>query len=183
MALFSGIALLTNAGCKNRDKTTDDNDEDETELVIEKQTDRFAKKYKIDTRADFDTLYNDAKPFIFASLISTENWRTDFHNDKQKTNALPNSVGVGLYYLGVDKNGKLDFNVTGNWKMTKDYVSAYRASHKGANPPALTQDQLYEGSIAWFQNMEHGRHLKELFNHLQGAELTINEFAAIASVY
>ena len=42
---------------------------------------------------------------------------------------------------------------------------------------------MYAGSIGWFENMEGGRHLRELFSHLKGAELTINEFAAIASVY
>ena len=180
--LICGLAL-SGAGCKSRDKNSDDEHKDKIELASIKAKAKFEKKYKIESRADFDTLYNDAKPFIFASMISTENWRTDFHNDKQKTNAVPNSVGVGLYYLGVNKNGKLDFNVKGDWKKTREYVVTYRKSHNGANPPALKPDQLYAGTQCWFKNMENGRHLRELYQHLQGSELTINEFAAIASVY
>ena len=180
--LVGGLAL-GGAGCKNRDKNSDDDKEDVTELVISNIKEKFAKKYKIETRADFDTLYNAAKPFIFASMISTENWRKDFHNDKQRLDKPENSVGVGLYWIGVNKNGALDSNFRGDWTLTSEYVAAYKNSHKGAKPRDLSPDQMYAGSIGWFENMECGRHLRDLFNHLQGAELTINEFAAIASVY
>lgn len=179
--LLGGLAL-GGAGCKNQDENSNQEDEVSTEVVVEK-TSKFDKKYKIDTRANFDLLYNKAKPFIFASMISTENWRQDFHNDRQRSDKPANSVGVGLYWLGVNKNGKLDFNFNGNWTKTREYVQSYKESHNNANPRNLTPDELYAGSIGWFENMENGRHLNELFNHLKGAELTINQFAAIASVY
>lgn len=185
--LFGGILLsglaLGGAGCKNQEKDSDQAEENTTEAVVEEITSKFDKKYKIDTRAAFDSLYNEAKPFIFASMISTENWRQDFHNDRQSSTGPVNSVGVGLYWVGVNKNGNLDFNVKGNWTKTSKFVQSYKQTHNNANPRNLTPDEMYAGSIGWFENMENGRHLRELFSHLQGAELTINEFAAIASVY
>lgn len=180
--LLGGLAL-GGAGCKNQEENSNQEDEASTEAIIKKIASKFDKKYKIDTRADFDVLYNEAKPFIFASMISTENWRQDFHNDKQRSDKPANSVGVGLYWLGVNENGQLDFNFKGNWTKTREYVQSYKKAHNNANPRNLTPDEIYAGSIGWFENMEKGRHLKELFNHLKGAELTINEFAAIASVY
>jgi len=179
--LVGGLAL-GGAGCKNRDKNSDDKEENKTELAAEQITAKFAKKYKIESRADFDVLYNDAKPFIFASMISPENWRTDFHNDKQKKNSVANSAGVGLFYVGVDSNGNINFN-SKNWIPTRDYVIGYRKKHKNADPAPLNANQIYAGSIGWFENMDNGGHLKQLFKHLNGAELTINEFAAIASVF
>lgn len=175
--------LFGTPSCADNQNNGKDKKSPKTEVPAKKKKQKpgFSKKYKIKTRADFDQLYADAEPFIFAAMIPTENWRTDFHNDRQKSNAVPNSVGVGLFYVGV-KNGALDFNSL-TWKKTKSYVISYRRSHNGKNPPSLKPYQLYEGTRGWFKNMDSGRHLNELFSHLKGAELTINEFAAIASIY
>lgn len=173
--------LFGTPSCADNENNGKDKKSPKTEVPAKKKKQKpgFSKKYKIKTRADFDQLYADAEPFIFASMIPTENWRTDFHNDRQKSNAVPNSVGVGLFYVGV-KNGALDFN-SPTWKKTKSYVISYRRSHNGKNPPSLKPYQLYEGTRGWFKNMDSGRHLNELFSHLKGAELTINEFAAIVT--
>ena len=52
--LLGGLAL-GGAGCKNQDKDSNQEDEVSTEVVVEK-TSEFDKKYKIDTRANFDLL-------------------------------------------------------------------------------------------------------------------------------
>ena len=176
--LIGGLAV-SGARFIGRGGDKQDKQEKKTEKVIKKRVD-FNKKYKIETREDFDKLYNVAKPFIFASLIPSENWRPDFHSDKQK--GAPNSVAVGLYYVGVDAKGNLDFSSTKEWKLTKSFYSNYKKKY-GKAPNKLTPNQMWQGTVGWWENCGNGRHLKDLFNHLKGTELTINEFAAIASVY
>ena len=176
--MLFGTPSCSNGQNKNQGKKVQ---KTEVPAKSKNQKPSFNQKYKIETRADFDALYNVAEPFIFAIMIPTENWRLDFHNDRQRKNATANSVGVGLYYVGV-KNGKLDFS-SKTWKKTKSYVISYQNSHEGKNPPNLKPYQLYDGTSGWFKNMDTGRHLKELFEHIKGAKLTINEFAAIASIY
>ena len=184
--IFGGAIFGMLFGAPSCDRDSDENSDkksNKTEMLanINKDKPDVNNKYKIETRADFDALYNAAEPFIFAAMIPTENWREDFHNDRQKANATPNSVGVGLYYVGV-KDNNLDFS-SKKWKKTKTYVINYQNSHNGKNPPNLKPYQLYEGTRGWFKDMDAGRHLNELFNHLKGARLSIHEFAAIASIY
>ena len=173
----AGVAV-SHSGEKEEEQPNKDKQENKTKKVQQKRID-FTKKYKIESRADFDTLWKAAKPYVFASLIPSENWRTDFHSDKQ--NKTINSVGVGLFYVGVDKNGNLDFS-SSKWIKTSEFYSAYKKKH-GKEPADLTPNQIYLGACGFFESYDDGRALNELFKKLEGTELTINEFAAIVSVY
>lgn len=164
--------------------------EDKTTATTAQSKSVFDKKYKIGSRAEFDKLWKDAKPFVFAAMISTENWRVDFYWDGN-SEGVKNTVGVGSYYISVNSKGNLDFSASGTKMIkTSKYVKDYRNKHKGADPKDLTPDQLYLAYGQWFNRVvarkEAGKdeyHLDILYKLLKGSELRINEFAALVSVY
>lgn len=169
----SGFQLKNAANIKNSEKK---------ELLDKKKIQSSAKKvslnkkYKIKSRADFDKLWNDAKPFCVPVLTLSENWRPDWHNDKQQKSA-PNSVAVGLYFF--PKNG--DFK-SKDWETTCDYYKKYKVKH-GKAPSKLTPRQIRDGIYGYGESFKDGLVITDLFNALNGCELTINEFAAVYSHY
>jgi len=184
-------ALLVGTGLKSDTHGTADSSSDElkTTMVALKEridanntaelvTSLFEKKYVITDRKKFDSLWNDAKPFCIPVLIASENWRTDWHNDKQQTNSTPNSVGVGLFSFPKDRN----FSSTAEWISTRKYYTNYKNKNNTA-PKNLTPQEIRDGIYGWCINQKDGANAAALYNALRGTELTINEFAAIYSHY
>ena len=128
------------------------------------------RKYKITDRASFDQLYRDALPLIQLSMFSTEVLVKEAYADAKGRPA--NTKGLGSYYVPVNGNPK-----SSEWELTSVYLRKHPKDTKISGDGALA---LSDG---WFSSREGGRILNTMFKKLKGCELTINEFAAIATCY
>lgn len=128
------------------------------------------RKYKIADRASFEQLYRDALPLIQLSMFSTEVLVKEAYADASGRPA--NTRGLGSYYVPANGDPK-----SSEWILTSKYIKLHPEDKEISGDDALA---LSDG---WFSTREGGRILRTMFKKLKGCELTINEFAAIATCY
>ena len=137
-------------------KTTDNN----------KKT-ALSQKYKITDEQSFKQLYDAAFPVIIESMLPTEVLVNKGYADNGKN--VNNTVGLGSFWM--PKNGD---PTCSEWIKTKDYLS----KHPDFSVTGAEACILADG---WFRHREMGRVYKNMFNLLNGCELDVCEFAAIAT--
>ena len=132
---------------------------------------QLTKTYKITDEASFQQLYEDALPLIQASMIPIEIYKSSGYDDRGGKNF--NSIGIGNFYYPEDGNPE-----NSEWISTKKYLNAHPDTKVGFEKALKLVD-------AWYrirkQGGAKGGVYKKMYKKLQGAELTIHQFAAIAS--
>ena len=128
------------------------------------------KHYKITDNESFKQLYKDAFPLLIQSMLPTEILVCKPYSDNGKT---INTLGLGSFWY--PKNGDPK---SSEWIKTSQYV---KNQTKKGKKISITGTQAVALADGWFCHREGGRIYKTMMQKLKGAELTINEFAAIAS--
>ena len=128
------------------------------------------QKYKITDRASFDKLFDDALPLIQLSMFSTEVLVKEAYADASGRSV--NTRGLGSYYVPKNRDPN-----SSEWELTSVYLKKHPEDKEISGDDALA---LAKG---WYKTREDGRILRTMFNKLKGGELTVNEFAAIATCY
>ena len=130
------------------------------------------RKYKITDWASFQQLYKDALPLIQLSMFSTEVLVKGAYADADGRSI--NTRGLGSYYVPVNGDP-----FSSEWEL----CSKYMKKHPEELNKEISGDYALDLSDGWYSTREGGRILRTMFKKLQGCELTINEFAAIATCY
>lgn len=134
--------------------------------ILSKNRISRGKTYKIETKEDFDKLYQEAMPFICLSMFPTETLNLGTYSDNGKK--TKNTIGMGSYWYPENGDPK-----SSKWiKVSK---------HKGvqANNFSISGNRAMDMVDAWARYREGGRVYKKIQKLLMGTELSINEFSAI----
>ena len=171
LSLFATIKITPNIQSNNKEtqkieiKTTTTK---ETQVYNQDSNrDVFTKKYRITDKKSFDMLYQKAFPFIALSMMPTEILVCNPYADNG--GKISNTVGLGSYWLPKDGNFK-----SSKWIKTSQYIKKHSTL-------CVTGKQACDLADGWFRYRENGRVYDRMFELLQGAELNICEFAAIAT--
>lgn len=142
----------------------------------------YNKKYKIDTYADIEKLFDASLQLIFCELILEENFINHAYDDYGKYHGAPNTICCGSTYAP---------KIISNYD---DTTTAWLHVHRNPNTfhqRLYTPDEALELIIGWAkyrqrsQNPETGNItknatiLKRMFNGLRGTELNQHEFSAL----
>ncbi len=130
--------------------------------------DKLEQKYQITDKESFQKLYEDALPLIQVSMFPTECLILDPYSDNGKK--ISNTIGLGSYWYPENGNPK-----SSEWILAKKHFE----KHGAHRIPAETALELADG---WYRHRETGRVFKKMCEWLEGAELSVHEFAAIATV-
>ncbi|MBR6409070.1 MAG: hypothetical protein IKS23_02355 [Alphaproteobacteria bacterium] len=130
--------------------------------------DKLEQKYQITDKESFQKLYEDALPLIQVSMLPTECLILDPYSDNGKK--VCNTIGLGSYWYPKDGNPK-----SPEWILAKNHFE----EHGAHSIPAETALELADG---WYRHREAGRVFKKMSEWLNGSELSVHEFAAIATV-
>ena len=142
-------------------------DVSDTSIEISETKTDFNKKYKISNDSDFEALYNDAVNFLAVSMFPTEILVDKCYSDAGTTK---NTIGLGSYWYPANDNPE-----SSKWIKTSQYIK----NNKQLNISGQKAIDLMNG---WFRYRENGRIYKDMCRRLNGCSLTVNEFAAIATV-
>ena len=128
---------------------------------------KLTKVYSITDEASFKQLFEDALPLIQASMIPIEIYKESAYDDRGGAN--PNSIGIGSFWY--PENGD---PYSTKWISASKYFKSH-PDLKVSFEEALTLVDC------WYRTRENGRIYKKMFKELQGAKLTLHQFAACAS--
>lgn len=130
--------------------------------------DKLEQKYQITDKASFQKLYEDALPLIQVSMLPTECLILDPYSDNGK--AVSNTIGLGSYWY--PKNG--------NPKSSEWIYASQHFEEQGAH--RIAAELAFDLADGWYRYREAGRVFKNMYKMLEGTELNVHEFAAIATV-
>ena len=128
---------------------------------------RLTQTYKITDAASFQKLYEDALPLIELSMTPIEIYKSKAYDDRSGAN--PNTIGIGSFWYPKDGNPQ-----SSDWEKADKYFK----KHPDLEINFAKALDLVDG---WFRYRENGRVYKRMFKELQGAELTLHQFAACAT--
>lgn len=161
-ASYGGIKLMENGG-----KLSIGDKNIISQIVDNNENEALSKKYKITDEQSFQQLYDAAFPLIIKSMLPTEVLINEGYSDNGKK--ISNTIGIGSYWYPENGNPK-----SSKWILTKNYLQKHPNF-------TITGQQASAVADGWFRYRENGRVYKNMCDLLQGAELNICEFAAIAT--
>ncbi len=126
------------------------------------------KKYVISDRQSFDELYEAALPLVQMSLFCVECCAIDPYDVDGKSGL--NTAAIGLCYY--PENGNPESR---KWIKTSTYIERYGAAKE-------TVESALRKVDGWYRCLDGGAVCDQMYRLLQGSELTVHEFAAIASL-
>ena len=169
--LIASISTAFTIGIKHNEQVIKIKEDIKKELNEKKQVREIDaiqnKRYKITDKQSFDELYDAAFSLIIKSMLPTEMLITQGYSDNNK--GVLNTIGIGSYWH--PKNGNY---TSSEWIKTSEFLR---------NRPnyTITPTQAKDLTDGWFRYRENGRIYDKMFKLLQGCELKVCEFAAIAS--
>lgn len=168
LSLLSLFAATKIVPCVNKvTETINERKEAKAQALRQKLNQQsFQQKFTITDKESFAQLYEQAFPLMTLAMMPTEILICDAYSDNGKT---INTAGLGSYWMPKDGNPS-----SSEWIKTSAYV-------KDKPDFSITGEQACNLADGWFRSREGGRVYNKMFNLLQGAELNICEFAAIAN--
>ena len=168
LILLSSVAATKIVPCVNKvTETINEHKEAKAQALRQKLNQQsFQQKFTITDKESFAQLYEQAFPLMTLAMMPTEILICDAYSDNGKT---INTAGLGSYWMPKDGNPS-----SSEWIKTSAYV-------KDKPDFSITGEQACNLADGWFRSREGGRVYNKMFNLLQGAELNICEFAAIAN--
>ena len=174
-ALFGSPAAT---GCKS-EASSETNDKDKKEIVIESKKQFVYDKVKLEEYKDIETLFDKALPIIFTELCLEENFRLDAYDDGQKYAGHINTVGLGSTFRPINIK---DYN-----NPDAVWYKIWRHENLATDISAEETLFLIIGWAKYRQKTEDDNGkirnsktiLQRMFENLKGTELSTNEFSAL----
>ena len=149
-----------------KDKIVEHKKEVRRKEFVQSKVNKLTQKHKITDKESFDKLFDDAFPMIVPSLLPTETLVLKPYSDN---GTFSNTIGVGSYWYPAGGNPD-----TTAWVLSSKYFAG--------KDTTVTGDHAVDLIKGWVKNREDGRVYKNLHKALKGAEISVNEFAAIFGV-
>ena len=170
-AILIGVIALIPAAPLGSYITKKYNEHKEKSALLQKQKDirkHLEEKYVISDQESFIKLYEDALPLIELSMFPSECLILDPYSDNGKN--VSNTIGLGSFWYPANGDAK-----------SSQWVKA--AQHfKTSGHHSISAEFALDLVNGWYRHREGGRIIKKMNKLLNGAELNIHEFAAIATV-
>lgn len=161
--LYYGIGILMiYSGAKIIQDAIPEKQED----VKQVKTSR-GKTYKIESIQDFDKIYKKTMPFACLAMFPTETLNLGTYADN---GGAKNTIGLGSYWY--PKNGD---------PATSEWIKVSQHKDVQARNFNISGNRAMNMVDSWARHREDGRVYKKMCRMLKGAELSLNELAAIFS--
>ena len=138
----------------------------EMEKFADSKVQKLTQKHKITDKESFDKLFNDAFPLIVSSMLPTEGLVLEPYSDN---GTVSNTIGAGSYWYPAGSNPD-----TTVWVLAAEYFAN--------KDTVISGDHAVDLIKGWVKSREGGRVYDRLYKNLKGAEISVNEFAAIFGV-
>ena len=174
--IFLSLAILTTIGLPvGRDISKSMAEKAEKHKLEQEMKERMAEikntletKYKIEDEQSFRQLYEAALPLIQLSMFPTEVLVLNPYADNNKE--VSNTIGLGSFY----------YPLNGDATSTEWELASKHFKKQGAH--TISAEQALDLADGWYRHMDYGASYKQMFKLLNGAELNVREFAAVATV-
>ncbi|MBO7556296.1 MAG: tetratricopeptide repeat protein [Alphaproteobacteria bacterium] len=169
MVLWGGLVatgVSIYGGVKLTDKIVEHKKKVKLEKFVRSKVDKMTQKHEIADKECFDKLFDDAFPLIVSSMLPTEGLVLEPYSDN---GTVSNTIGVGSYWYPEGSNPD-----TTAWVLAAKYFAN--------KDTVISGDHAVDLIKGWVKSREGGRVYDRLYKNLEGAELSVNEFAAIFGV-